>query len=68
MIVASCLEMRASSAWLIEVLLALGAGDLVDVGQHRLEVAELLQQRPTAVLSPMPGTPGMLSEVSPLRP
>ena len=28
-----------------EVLLALGAGDLVDRGQHRLEVVELLQQR-----------------------
>ena len=27
-----------------QVLLALGAGDLVDAGQHRLEVAEALQQ------------------------
>ena len=42
--VASCLEIRASSAWLGEVLLALGAGDLVDRVQHALEVAELLEQ------------------------
>ena len=43
-IVASTFDIRAFSAWLSEVLLALGAGDLVDRAQHALEVAELLQQ------------------------
>ena len=36
--------MRASSAWFGQVLLALGARDLVDRVQHLLERAELLQE------------------------
>ena len=43
-IVASCLDSRAASACVGQVLLALGAGDLVDVAEHALEVAEALQQ------------------------
>jgi hypothetical protein len=42
--VARIFEIRAFSAWLGQVLLALGAGDLVDVGEHALEVAEALQE------------------------
>ena len=48
-------------------LLALGAGDPVEVLVHPLQRAELAQ-RSAAVLSPMPGTPWMLSPGSPLRP
>ena len=53
---------------LAQVLLALGAGDLVDVLEDVLERRRSAAAAATAVLSPMPGTPGMLSEVSPLRP
>ena len=42
--VASCLDMRASSACSMQVLFALGAFDLVDVREHLLERAEALQQ------------------------
>ena len=44
LIVASSLDRRASSACAVEVLLALGAGDVVDVGEDLLERAEALQQ------------------------
>jgi hypothetical protein len=50
-----------------QVLLALGARDLVDVRQDVLERAELLQQVGRGLV-PDPGIPGMLSDVSPLRP
>ena len=43
-IVASCLEMPRVVGVVGQVLLALGAGDLVDAGEHGLEVAEALQQ------------------------
>ena len=42
--VASCFEIRASSAWSVRFSLRLAPGDLVDVRQHALEVAVLLEQ------------------------
>ena len=51
-----------------QVLLALGAGDLVDRARARPRGRRTAAAAATAVLSPMPGTPGMLSDVSPLRP
>ena len=50
-----------------QVLLAFGAGDLIDAGEHSLQRAELCSSW-AAVFSPIPGTPGMLSEVSPAQP
>ena len=67
-IVASCLEMRASSAWSIRFSLRLAPEISSTLASTSSSVAELLEQRRAAVLSPMPGTPGMLSEVSPFRP
>ena len=65
--VASCLEMRAFSACSVRFCLRLAP-----------EIESMLASTPSrsphswssceAVLSPIPGTPGMLSEVSPLRP
>ena len=65
--VASFFEMRASSAWLVRFSLRLAP-----------EILSMLASTPSrspyslsswaAVLSPMPGTPGMLSEVSPFSP
>ena len=50
-----------------QVLLALGAGDLVDVREHLLERSRTAAAAAAAVFSPIPGTPGMLSEVSPAQ-
>ena len=67
-IVASTFETRASSACSRQVLLALGAGDVVDVREDAPRGRRSAAAAATAVLSPMPGTPGMLSDVSPLSP
>ncbi len=45
MIVAICLEIRASSAWLVRFSLRLAPEIWSTEGEHRLEVVELLQQR-----------------------
>jgi len=67
MAVASCLEIRASSALAVRFSLRLAP-----------EMLSMLSRTPSrfpyscrscaAVLSPIPGTPGMLSEVSPFSP
>ena len=51
-----------------QVLLALRAGDLVDRRRARSRATPNCWSSSDAVLSPMPGTPGMLSEVSPFSP
>ena len=65
--VASCFEMRASSAWFVRFSLRFAP-----------EMFSMLPSTPSrspcswsscdAVFSPIPGTPGMLSEVSPFSP
>jgi len=50
-----------------EVLPAFGAAHLLDVREHVLERAELLQQLRGGLVA-IPGTPGMLSDVSPFSP
>ena len=65
--VASCFEMRASSAWFERFSLRFAP-----------EMFSMLPSTPSrspcscsscvAVFSPIPGTPGMLSEVSPFSP
>ena len=67
-IVASCLEIARVVGVLDQVLLALGARDLVDVRRARVSRSPKRCSSSLAVLSPIPGTPGMLSDVSPLRP
>ena len=66
-IVASCFEIRASSACSVRFCFRFGP-----------EISSMLSSTPStepyccssceAVFSPIPGTPGMLSEVSPLSP
>ena len=65
--VASCLEMRASSAWFVRFSLRLAP----EIWSMLSSTASSVPKRcrsSAAVFSPIPGTPGMLSEVSPLRP
>ena len=68
LIVASCLEMRASSACSVRFCLRLAPRDLVDASRAPSRGRRSAAAARDAVLSPMPGTPGMLSDVSPLSP
>ena len=65
--VASCLEMRASSAWLVRFSLRL-APLMSSMWASTSSSDPNRCSRSAAVLSPIPGTPGMLSLVSPFRP
>ena len=65
--VASCLEMRASSACSVRFSLRLAPLMSSMCASTSSSVPKRLS-RSAAVLSPIPGTPGMLSLVSPLRP
>ena len=66
-IVASCLESRASSACSVRFCLRL-APEMSSTWASTPSRSPKRCSSSAAVLSPMPGTPGMLSEVSPLRP
>ena len=65
--VARCLETRASSAWLVRFSLRL-APLISSMLSSTFSSEPKRWSRSAAVLSPIPGTPGMLSDVSPLRP
>ena len=67
MIVASCLLTRASSACSVRFCLRL-APEMSSTWSSTLSSDPNCCSSCDAVLSPMPGTPGMLSDVSPLRP
>ena len=66
-IVASCFEIRASSACSVRFSLRL-APEISSTDSSTFSSDPNFWSSWAAVLSPMPGTPGMLSEVSPLSP
>ena len=65
--VASCFEMRASSAWLVRFSLRF-APEMFSMLPSTPSRSPCSWSSCVAVFSPIPGTPGMLSEVSPFRP
>ena len=64
---ASCFDTRASSAWFTRFSLRLAPEILSTFASTSSSVPNSWSNW-AAVLSPIPGTPGMLSEVSPFRP
>ena len=66
-IVASSFDSRASSAWFVRFSLRF-APEISSIEASTVSRSPNRCSRSEAVLSPIPGTPGMLSEVSPFRP